>query len=92
MHELQGSARLLTAASAAYTRLMSKGLRVVHIVSVTIDGRTEHWAVAASRTEAREVLKKHLPEGAVMKLENRFLSPQEIEALNLPPRGFERLG
>lgn len=70
---------------------MGNGLRVVHIVSVTIDGRTEHWAVAASRAEAREILKKHLPEGAVMKLENRFLSSQEIEALNLPPRGFRKL-
>ena len=59
--------------------------------SVTFAARTDYWAVATSRLKAREALKVHVAKGAVLQLVNRFLSLEQIAALDLRPRGFRKL-
>jgi len=52
---------------------------------------TEYWAVAASETEAIEVVRFHAPLGYTFSMTNRRLPKQEVEALQMRLHSVRKL-
>ena len=57
----------------------------LHVVAVTYDGKTEYWAAATKRWNARAAVRKFIAEGAEIKLVNKFLTNQQRARLKVPP-------
>ncbi len=71
--------------------LMGVAFQPIHLVAVDVDGRTQLWAAATSRSRAVPAVRRHVSTEAKLRLLSRFLTSQQRANLHLPPDGVRRL-